>query len=100
MKSFEVEFLKSAKMDIYHAKKWYNLQKHNLGTEFIDEIDNVYERIKFNPNQFPIIKKDIRKAVVKRFPYCLYYVVEPEIIRIFAVFHNSRNPIIWKQRVK
>jgi len=97
MKSLEIEFLKSAKLDIYHAKKWYNLQKYNLGNEFIDELEKVYEHIKFNPNQFPKIKKDIRKAIVGRFPYCIYFVIESNIIRIFAVFHNSRNPIIWKE---
>ena len=100
MTSYEIEFLQSAKLDIRQAKKWYNLQKHNLGNEFIEEVDKIYQRIKLNPKQFPSIRKDIRKAVMNRFPYCLYFVIEPNIVRIFAVFHNNRNPLIWLERVK
>jgi toxin ParE1/3/4 len=100
MKPHRVEFLKSAKLDIQHAYKWYNSQKENLGHEFLSELDDLQIQIKSNPKQFPKIRKVIRKAVLKRFPYSIYFIIQSNIIKIFAVFHNSRNPIIWKQRIK
>ena len=100
MKTFEVEILRSAKLDIFQAKKWYNLQKYDLGNEFVEEVEKAYDRVKLNPYQFPKTRKDIRKLTLERFPYCLYFVIEPNIIRIFAVFHNSRNPVIWEGRMQ
>jgi plasmid stabilization system protein ParE len=100
MKTYKVEFLKSAKLDMQHANKWYNLQRGNLGYEFISEIEELHTRLKTNPKQFPKIRKDIRKAILKRFPYSVYYIVNSNRIRVFAVLHNSRNPITWMEREK
>jgi plasmid stabilization system protein ParE len=100
MKLYKVEFLKSAKLDIQHANTWYNLQRKNLGHKFISEIDEIHSRLESNPKQFPKIRKDIRKATLKRFPYCIFFIIKSNRVRIFAIFHNSRNPIIWKERLK
>lgn len=100
MKFYKVEFLKSAKLDIQHAWTWYNFQKDKLGDEFLEEVGKLQSQIETNPKQFPKTKKDIRKAVVKRFPYIIFFVIKSQSIKIIAVFHNSRNPIIWKGRAK
>jgi len=41
---------------------------------------------------------DIRRAVVRGFPYCVYYREEPALIRVISVFHTSRDPKIWQSR--
>ncbi len=98
MKPYKVEILSAAKSDLFQAKNWYNLQRDNLGNEFLFEIDKLQAQIKNNPEQFPKSRNEIRKAVVKRFPFCLYFVLKSDTIKIIAVFHDSRNPIIWKER--
>jgi hypothetical protein len=87
-----------AELELEEAKDWYNLQQDNLGNEFVMEIDKTIIRIKENPFQFPKEKKQIRKAVAKRFPYSLFFYVDDLIINIFAIFHSSKNPMIWKKR--
>ncbi len=87
-----------AELELEEAKKWYNLQQKNLGNEFVKEIDKTIIRIEQNPLQFPKEREQIRRAVVRRFPYSLFFYVDDFIINIFAVFHSSRNPIIWKKR--
>ena len=98
MKPYQVEFLKAAKLDLRHAKNWYNIERENLGTEFLSEIEKLLTHIQTNPEQFPKNRNEIRKAVLKRFPYCLFFALKSNKIKIIAVFHNSRNPIIWQTR--
>ena len=64
MKPYKVEILNAAKSDLFQAKNWYNLQRDNLGNEFLFEIDKLQAQIKINPEQFPKSRNEIRKAVV------------------------------------
>lgn len=45
-----------AEVEIKNARNWYDLQKDNLGEEFLLEIKEIIFRLKENPLQFPIIK--------------------------------------------
>ena len=87
-----------AEADLIDAKDWYDLQKDNLSVEFVEEVKKSIFRIQENPKQFPVVKKNIRKALVKRFPFLIFFYVEKDIINVFAVFHTHRNPLIWKKR--
>ena len=87
-------------MDLQVATEWHNLQKDKLGNEFIYEIDNTLMRILDNPKQFPRIRQEIRSAHVNRFPFSIFFVAKKDIINVFAIFHQSRNPVIWKDRIK
>jgi len=87
-----------AEQDIEDACNWYNLQKEKLCNGFIEELDKIFLRITNNPFQFPVVTKKIRKAVLNRFPYSVFFYIEKKIVNIFAVFHMHRNPAIWKKR--
>jgi hypothetical protein len=100
MKQYRIVITEITEIDIVTGKNWYNSQQNTLGDEFISELENKIKVIKSNPYLFPSIKKDIRKALIKRFPFGIYYFVEGDVINIFAVIHFSRNPKIWKQRLK
>jgi len=87
-----------AEQDLEEASSWYDSEKENLSIEFITEVDKVLLRITHNPFQFPVIKNNIRKALVNRFPFTIFFYVDKDIVNVFAVFHTYRNPIIWKKR--
>ena len=89
-----------AEKDLQVSIDWYNHQKENLGDDFILEVENILLKIHDNPLQFPKVKGKIRRAVLKRFPFGVYFFIRKDIINIFAIFHFSRNPQIWKQRMK
>lgn len=55
-----------------HAKDWYNTKGDNLGNELMIEVEKTISHLLHNPKQFPDIGQNIRKAVVKRFPYSIY----------------------------
>lgn len=87
-----------AEEDIKYSKSWYNLQKESLGEELQREIKETVLRIKENPLQFPKIRRQIRKAYVNKFPYTILYTINNQKINVFAIFHTSRDPNVWKKR--
>jgi plasmid stabilization system protein ParE len=51
------------------------------------------------PRQFPVIYKNVRRALLRRFPYALMFVIEAdETLTIIACFHGSRDPALWQKR--
>ena len=100
MKQYRIVITEIAEIYILIGKNWYNSQQNILGDEFITEVENKIKVIQSNPYLFSIIKKNIRKALLKRFPFGIYYFVIDDVINIFAVIHFSRNPKIWKHRLR
>jgi len=94
-----VKFLPEAELEMNEAIEWYAQQKYGLDTEFMRCIDETISRIQRNPQLFPIALKNSRKALVKRFPYAVYYERKENIIMILAVFHAKRNPKNWQKRL-
>lgn len=80
------------------AAEWYERQQEGLGLEFIDHVQKVIDRIVENPLQYPIVHRDIREAIVSRFPFSIYYRVKTNRVVIVAVFHCSREPSRWQSR--
>jgi toxin ParE1/3/4 len=87
-----------AESDLQVTKEWYDLQKANLGEDFVYEVDKTLQIVLLNPLQFPKIKGMIRRALTQKFPFGIFFFVEEDIINVIAIMHCSRNPIIWKDR--
>jgi hypothetical protein len=64
----------------------------------MDAIDATVDRISETPLSFALIEKDVRRARVSRFPYCLYFRVVGDVAQILAVHHHSRSESHWRNR--
>ena len=95
-----VIFRRQARREFDEAGDWYEKERVGLGLEFLAEIEGLLQRIASNPEQFPILFRDVRKAVARRFPYCVYFRERNQNIVVLAVFHSARNPAVWQQRAK
>jgi plasmid stabilization system protein ParE len=62
-------------------------------------VQRAFDRLSANPHIHQIVFADVRKAVVRRFPYCVYYRPHADRVEVIAVFHTSRDPSIWQGRV-
>lgn len=89
---------KVARAEYDAAGDWYEAQREGLGVRFTASVQDVFDRISLNPKMHGIVLRDIRKAVVHRFPYCVYYRERADAVVVIAVFHSSRNPTIWQKR--
>jgi plasmid stabilization system protein ParE len=87
-----------AQSDIRAAARWYETRETGLGLRFIGEVRQSLRRIADSPLRFPIVDKDVRRALLHKFPYSIYFVNEPEAAAIIAVLHQHRRPATWKSR--
>lgn len=85
-------------LDIQAAAVWYEDQQSGLGLRFLDELDVVFRRIVDNPRQFPPMDGNVHRALLRHFPYGVYFLVELEDIKVLAVLHLHREPDMWKSR--
>jgi len=90
---------REAERDIEAAAFWYEKQREGLGVEFVLELDAVLERVETAPRQFPEIEARVRRALLRRFPYAVYFGIEEGSVGVFAVLHQSRDPEVWKARL-
>ena len=91
-------FTPEADAELTEAREWYSHQRKDLDIEFMQCIENALSRILANPHMFPTVHGDLRRAIVRRFPFAILYEVTSEEIQIIAVFHSRRDPEIWKLR--
>ena len=87
-----------ADSDLDEAARWYEEQRIGLGSEFLDEVLRVLSAISEQPEGFPVVHKEIRRAVTRRFPFGVYYVIGRTDLIVLAVMHGSRDPSSWKGR--
>ena len=93
-------FHPEAEAEFVQAIEYYEECEANLGYDFAVEVYSTIERIMAYPKAWPIIEEDIRRSLVRRFPYGILYAEEDEELFIVAVMHLHRDPDYWKHRVK
>jgi plasmid stabilization system protein ParE len=94
-----VIFTPAARAETIQAQDWYDDESPGLGERFESAVDDILQRIRENPRQFPIVRKDIRRALLHRFPFALMFILRgDERVTVIACFHGSRNPARWRLR--
>ena len=93
-----VRLREEADEDLSAAASWYEQQRPGLGHAFLDEALTSLRRIVEQPQMSPIVHRDIRRALIHRFPFGIYYRIEPAHIVVIAVMHGSRHPRRWQIR--
>jgi plasmid stabilization system protein ParE len=93
-----VIFLPAAQIEARDAQDWYEAQTTGLGHRFRAELDHAVQRLSFNPFQFPTVFTDIRRALLRRFPYALFFRIVDDAVFVLACFHSSRDPRTWQRR--
>ena len=83
-----------AERDVRNAVSWCEEERSGLARELILELDAVYERLAESPHLYA----DIRRAIVRRFPYGVFYLVTDTEVRVIAVVDMARNPSVWQDR--
>lgn len=95
---YALVFRPDVRDDISDAYNWYEGQKPGLGDEFINCVDETLNRICTMPESYAIVYRDVRRAVIRRFPYAVYYRVISSRVVVTAVFHARRDPKSWRSR--
>ena len=78
--SYEVQVRRAAELDIAEAQVWYETQQTSLGADFRSEVSRVIDRLAATPLIYQVVHRDIRRAIVQRFPYLIWYRVAETVV--------------------
>jgi plasmid stabilization system protein ParE len=96
---FQVIVRREAEEDLNDAFLWYESQLKGLGTELIRSVDASFSSIRRNPELYAKIHHKTRRALVRRFPYGVFYILDNNKIIMLAVMHIRRHPRRWQNRI-
>lgn len=92
-----VRFRPEAEAEVLETRHWYEGRRAGLGEEFAAELADVLDRIAARPLQFRRVHGELRRAVLTRFPYAVYFRVHDSEIIVLAV-HGRQDPARWQSR--
>ena len=94
-----VVFEPEAEQDITEAYDWYECQRVGLGERFLAAIEESLERITQHPEACPLVEFDVRRALLRTFPYSLIFRDSNDTLFVVACFHGKRDPAVWRRRL-
>jgi plasmid stabilization system protein ParE len=92
-----IRFLPEAVEDLLETQRWYGRREPALAGDFADAFAAAVERIRRDPRSFPLIHGQIRRLVLRQFPYAVYFREEGSEILVIAL-HGRQDPRRWQQR--
>jgi plasmid stabilization system protein ParE len=96
--NYVLAFRPQVRDELDEAYRWYESKQQGLGDNFLDCIDLMLNQISSMPESYVIVYRDIRRAVIKRFPYAVYYRIVSSRVIVIAIFHSRRDPKSWQLR--
>jgi plasmid stabilization system protein ParE len=95
-----VIFTPEADDDVGESYRWYESRAPGLGEGFLRCVEVCVHSIQRNPRMFPVVIDEFRRALIRRFPYEIFYEPMNDSVTIYAVFHCSQNPQKWRERLR
>jgi len=89
-----------AEADIADAQEWYNDQREGLGDEFVLAVREAVTRIRRSGVTRREVYPGVRRVLMARFPYAVYYVAAAGHVAVIAVYHTRRDPAGWHDRAE
>ena len=87
-----VRFLSPAEREYLVALEYYTAQASDLGSAFLDDLDHAAALLGEHQHVGAVLDGEIRRLLLRRFPYSLIYAVEADEVVILGVQHQSRHP--------
>lgn len=88
-----------AERDLDEAYGWYESQRAGLGEEFLSCVEATLARVRRGPEAYQVVFECYRRALVRRFPYAVFYEPSHKVVTVYGVFHTARSPERWLERL-
>ena len=92
-------FHPDAEAELSEAIEYYENVEPGLGQDFAFEVNLAIQRAIAYPRAWVVLEGEIRRSLVRRFPFGILYSEEGDGILIVAVMHLHRDPGYWKSRI-
>ena len=91
--TFNLKLLPRAEFEISNAALWYKFKEEKLEVKFLNDLQEILNRIAQNPFQFQLNNRKFRQAKFTKFPFIVIYkVIDENFILIFSIFNTHQNP--------
>src|SRR5262249_778874 len=97
--TFTLEVSDLAESDLADAVDWYSRIRPGLAADFVLCLDEAIDRIMHNPYLYATLHRDVRRAIVRRFPFGVIYRVTYSHIKIEGFFPDSMDPVAVRDRL-
>lgn len=88
-----IEYHPAVLPELEEIRDYYEVKSARLGTDFVSEFEREVLNIVTMPTRWMIFRRDVRRALMKRFPYVIYFrIIADDGIRITVVKHERRHP--------
>jgi toxin ParE1/3/4 len=87
-----------AEADLREARRWYRGRGRHLADALMEDVETALASIESYPDGYPIVYRTVRRILLKRYPYALFYVRVGEILAVIGCFHTARDPTSWEER--
>jgi plasmid stabilization system protein ParE len=95
----EVRLRPEAEQDLVEAATWYEGNQPGLGRQFLDEANETLASIGEQPLAYTVVYRSLRRALLKRFPFAVFFLTNDQDVVVVAILHGSRHPRFWKKRI-
>jgi toxin ParE1/3/4 len=93
-----VSFHELAERELNDAALYYERESVGLGIKFLDEVENYIGAIVKNPNAGKRLRGQVRRRILRKFPYGILYSIKQGGIRVLAIMNLKRRPMYWVGR--
>ena len=88
-------FRRPFKVDLVAGFDWYEEQRPGFGEYFLSAVQSTLKSVELHSEIFVSVHGEVRRAIVSRFPFAIFYLVEPKRIVVLRLLHTARDPHLW-----
>lgn len=100
--SYYLIFTTETQEDLREGFLWYEEKRCGLGVNFMLSIEATLHSIERNPLAYalaPTNIPNIRRAIVSKYSYLIFYTIVQQSVIILSVISSKRDPAVWKRRI-
>ena len=93
-----VRLTPEAEADIAQVLAWYTERAGELGADFLACFEAAIRQLGQFTAIAPVVHAPFRRALLRRFPYCVFYYLHEGEAVVVGCFHAHRSPDVWRIR--
>lgn len=93
--SLAVVLRRRFRVDLVAGFDWYEEQRPGFGEEYLSAVQSALKGVELHPEMFVSVHGEVRRAMVPRFPFAIFYLIEPSQVVVLRLLHTARDPRLW-----
>ena len=85
-----------AEREIHEAARWYDERQPRLGDEFLEAVEQAVALALESPQHYPRIHGHMRRVLVHRFPYAVFFRETADELVVLGCIHGRRDSRRWE----